>query len=93
MALQVSLSVEETGIGVEIPKSYARVSGFQWQADKFYFVVEYHWDAEARKNKTRAVGAQTFVIENVDFSVDTSVKKICYDHLKTLPVFKDALDV
>lgn len=95
MALQVSLSQEESGIGVQIPAAYARIVGIQWsvQDEKLFFGVEYHWDSAARKENLRPIGGQMFAAEGFDFSQDSGIKRMLYTYLKTLPAFKDAADV
>ena len=95
MALQISLSAEQSGIGAPIPSAYARIVAIQWsvQDNKLAFAVEYHWDEAARRSGLRAIGGQAFQIEDFDFTADQAVKKILYGYLKTLDVFKDSVDV
>ena len=95
MALQISLSAEQSGIGTPIPSAYARIVAIQWsvQDNKMAFAVEYHWNEAARRSSLRAIGGQAFQIENFDFSADQAVKKILYGYLKTLEVFAGAQDV
>ena len=95
MALQVSLSQENSGIGVSIPTAYVRIVGIQWsiQDDKIFFGVEYYWDAAARKNNLKSIGGQVFAAEKFDFSQDSGIKKMLYTYLKSLPSFTEAIDV
>jgi len=95
MALQVSLTSENSGIGAAIPQAYARVVAIQYsiQDGKVLFAVEYHWDVAARQVPLRPIGGQTFSVEDFDFTADIGIKKALYTYLKTLPAFVEAIDV
>ena len=94
MALKVSLSQEQSGIGVAIPEAYCRIVAVQWptQEGKLAFGVEYHWDEAARRANLRPVGGQAFAVDDFDFSSDVGLKKSLYGYLKTLEAFAGAQD-
>ena len=95
MALQVSLSAEQSGIGTPIPQAYARIVAFQWSLsdNRLIFAVEYHWDRAAKAAGARPIGAQTFAIDDFNFTEDLAIKKQLYKFMKTLPAFSGAADV
>lgn len=95
MALQVSLTAEQSGIGTAIPEAYARIVAIQYsvQDGKVLFAVEYHWNVAARQTPLRPIGGQTFSVDNFDFAADVAIKRALYDYLKTLPAFAGAIDV
>lgn len=95
MALQISLTAEQSGIGAAIPAAYAKISEFHYTDNdgKIIFLVQYFWAAAARSSGLRPIGGQSFVYDAFDFNTAASIKTVLYDFLKTLPMFSGAVDV
>jgi hypothetical protein len=89
MALEIALPTTE--FGTPAPKAYAKVTSFGGDANIIRVRVSVYFDKDARKKNLT-------VIKNASHDIKTSqitgaLLPGIYDILKTLPEYKDAIDV
>ena len=101
MALQISLTAEQSLVGVAFPAAYARIVAVQYdmKTNEVLIFVDIHADQAARVAKKNPIGGNVYKAVNgvdtddLDANPSVGVKKICYKYLKTLPEFQVSTDV
>lgn len=95
MALKVSLSAEETGLGLPAPECYVRIENICFtDPHAAMFMVQFFFSAEAWGTEgTRPLKTTSYSMTSFDHEIAQSPKNQLYNYLKTLPEFHNYADV
>ena len=94
MALQLSLSPEASGIGLEVPAAYVRIVAFTCgTSNQVQVACDFYATEEARQTGLNPIKGQTFAVDGFDFAAQVGIKTALYQAIKAQPGFETALDV
>lgn len=95
MALTLTMSSENSPIGVALPSAYHKIIDFCMPVNSpsVVFGVGIYVDRTASLAGKDFVKRSSYTMENYDHSEDTNIKTKLYTYLKTLSAYTGASDV
>lgn len=91
MALLVSLTADDTSIGVAFPEAYAKIGDYFGNKQTIQYQVAVWADAQARIDGKAPVRQDAYYVEMVDVQGD--LMPALYANLKTIPPYDTGVDV
>jgi hypothetical protein len=91
MALLISLTADDTSIGVAFPEAYAKIGDYFGNKQTIQYQVSVWADAQARLDNKAPVRQDAFYVEMADLSGD--LLPALYENLKTIAPYDTGVDV
>jgi hypothetical protein len=95
MAIQISLTEEQTSIGVSAPEAYARIVVYTHdiKRDALQMAVEFHYNAAARVAGRNPIRGISYQLGGDELSGTGGIRPQLYEWLKARPEFNGGIDV